>query len=102
MLHFLLKAADDYLTDRDAMDAALIFETESDLEQGLYTLIGNSIVRILVVHLGEADALDRLAKMRPAPNYFVAYGSTDTMKTVYQYMNMKNILLDTSQKVVKS
>ena len=65
--------------------SALIFETEADLEQGLYQLIGNSYIRVLVVHLGEADALDRLAKMRPSPNYYVAYGTTNTMMDVYKY-----------------
>ena len=64
--------------------SALIFETDADLEQGLYQLIGNSYIRVLVVHLGEADALERLAKMRPSPNYYVAYGTTDTMTNVYK------------------
>ena len=63
----------------------MIFETEADLEQGLYQLIGKSNIRVLVVHLGEADALDRLAKMRPSTNYFVAYGTTNTMINVYKY-----------------
>ena len=64
--------------------SALIFETDADLEQGLYQLIGNSYIRVLVVHLGEADALERLAKMRPSPNYYVAYGTTETMTNVYK------------------
>ena len=63
---------------------ALIFETDADLEQGLYQLIGNSYIRVLVVHLEEADALERLAKMRPSPNYYVAYGTTATMTNVYK------------------
>jgi hypothetical protein len=79
------QSADDYLTDRDAMDAALIFETEPDLEQGLYQIIGNSYIRVIVVQMGEADALDRLAKMRPSANYYVAYGSTASLKNVYEY-----------------
>ena len=62
----------------------MIFETDADLEQGLYQLIGNSYIRVLVVHLDESDALERLSKMRPSPNYYVAYGTTDTMMNVYK------------------
>ena len=54
------------------------------MEQGLYQLIGNSYIRVLVVHLGETDALERLAKMRPSPNYYVAYGTAETMTNVYK------------------
>jgi hypothetical protein len=35
----VLKAGDDYLRDRNAIDAALIFKTESDLEQSLSYLV---------------------------------------------------------------
>ena len=54
------------------------------MEQGLYQLIGKSYISVLVVHLGEADALERLAKMRPLLNYYIAYGTTDTMMNVYK------------------
>ena len=43
----LFKAADQYLHDREAIDAALIFKTESELDQSLYWLIGNSYIRFV-------------------------------------------------------
>jgi hypothetical protein len=44
--HQFVKAADDYLHDREAIDAALIFKTEQELDQSLYYLIGNSYIRV--------------------------------------------------------
>ena len=41
------------LTDRDAIDAALLYETESQLDQSLYYLIGNSYVRVVVIDANE-------------------------------------------------
>ena len=45
---------------------------------------GNSFVRVIVVSLEEKDALDRLAKMRPLPSYFVAFGDTKTVTDIYK------------------
>ena len=73
------------MRDRGAIDAALIFKTEAELDQSLYYLIGNSYVRVIVVSLDEADALNRLAKMRPSPSYYVAHGDTNTIVDIYRY-----------------
>ncbi len=35
----VVKAADEFLRDRDAIDAALIFKTEAELEQSLSYLV---------------------------------------------------------------
>jgi len=39
---------------------------------------------VIVVSLEEKDALDRLAKMRPLPSYFVAFGDTKTITDIYK------------------
>lgn len=78
------QAADDYLTSMDAVDAALIFKTEAELDQTLYYLIGNSHIRVLVIFLDEQGAMDRLAKMRPSPNHYVAYGATTTLMEAFK------------------
>ena len=78
-----LKAADDYLRNREALDAALIFETEDELDQSLYYLIGNSYIRVIVINQAEQGAMDRLAKMRPSPNYYVAHGDSKTLNKIY-------------------
>ena len=81
---FLFQAADDYLHDRSAIDAALIFQTEMRLDQSLYYLIGNSYIRVIVINQEEPQALDRLAKMRPSPSYYVAHGDTPTLTSLFR------------------
>ena len=81
--HPFVRAGDDYLRDRDAVDAALIFETEAELDESLYWIIGNSYIRVIVVSLDMEDAFSRLAGMRPSPSYYVAHGSTRTVGRIY-------------------
>ena len=66
------------------MDAALIFETEAQLDQSLYFLIGNSYIRVIVLDLEEPNVMQRLAKMRPSPSYYVAHGDTPTLTKIYE------------------
>ena len=44
--HQFVKAADDYLHDREAIDAALIVKTKQEWDQTLYYLNGNSYIRV--------------------------------------------------------
>ena len=90
--HHFVKAADDYLSDNKAIDAALIFKTEAELDQTLYYLIGNSHIRIMVVFLDDTGAMDRLAKMRPSPNHYVAYGSTDTLLRTFSEARTRQLV----------
>jgi len=90
--HQFVKSADDFLRDRDAIDAALIFKDETDLDESLYWIIGNSYIRVIVVSLDQPDAFDRLAKMRPTPSYYIAHGDTDTLKTVLEKAKAKKLM----------
>ena len=82
--HHFVKAADDYLGDNEAVDAALILKSEAELDQTLYFLIGNSYVRVMVIYMEEPGAIQRLAKMRPLPNYYVIYGTTSTITDAFR------------------
>ena len=86
-LFFWVQAADDYLRDRDAIDAALLFGSEVQLDQSLYFLIGNSYIRVVVIDVNESrkpGGVTRLAKMRPSPSYYVAHGDTETLIKIYR------------------
>lgn len=50
---------DDFLYARDAIDAALLFETETELDQSLYHIIGNYHLRVLV--RGQRSGLEKAA-----------------------------------------
>lgn len=90
---------DEFLYRRGAIDAALLFETESELDQvccywdvllydrcimndssfdakSLYYIIGNYRLRVLVLSMQEEDPYKRMADLRPVPSAFVALGST--------------------------
>ena len=50
-----VEAADNFLSQRDAIDAALVFETEKELDQSLYFIVGNYELRILVLSLDDTS-----------------------------------------------
>ena len=57
--HLFVRAADDYLKFRNAIDAAIIFPNKKKLDQSLYYIIGNSYLRIIGAQMGDTNALDR-------------------------------------------
>ena len=81
--HQFIRAADEYLRDRwshhaamlprGAVDAALIFGSEAELDESLYWIIGNSYLRIVVISPDAKQTLDqalqKLATMRPTPRF---------------------------------
>ena len=49
--HLFVRAMDDFLVERNAVDAVLVFQNEEEIDEALYWIIGNSFVRILVMSL---------------------------------------------------
>ncbi|XP_046753851.1 glutamate receptor ionotropic, kainate 4 isoform X2 [Diprion similis] len=79
-----VQAMDDLLTAQNATDAALIFETEKELNQTLYFLIGYSIIRVVVLdELNEASTM-KVRAMRPSPSYYVIYATSANMETLFK------------------
>ena len=91
-VHHFVKAADNYLLDNEAVDTALIFRTEAELDQTLHYLIGNSNLRVMVVDMEENDVITRLSKLRPSPSYYVAHGSTATVIDIYKKAKSKKLV----------
>jgi hypothetical protein len=76
------------------MDAALIFETEVELDQSLYYIIGNYELRVLVISLDELDRdpYDRLKNLRPVPTAFVAFGTAQTLSGILDKASKKTLM----------
>ena len=55
-------------------------------------MIGNSYIRVIVVNLEEADAMDRLAKMRPSPSHYIAHGTLPTIRDIYSRAKQRNLV----------
>ena len=78
--HLFVQAMDEFLSARDAIDAALIYENEPEIDESLYWIIGNSYIRIMVLQLDRQDTLTRIANIRPAPSFYIVYGDTATVQ----------------------
>ena len=74
------------------MDAALVFPNKFGLDQSLYYIIGNSALRIIGGHLEDPDALMRLKKMRPRPSNYVAWGTLNELKNIYEAAKMNEMI----------
>jgi len=85
--HQFLQAGDAFLRSRGAVDAALIFASEEELDESLFWIIGNSYLRVVVISPDSTktldQALERLAGMRPTPSYYIAHGSTAFLSELY-------------------
>ncbi|CAL4099122.1 unnamed protein product, partial [Meganyctiphanes norvegica] len=84
-IYYWLKASDDLLYDRNATDAALVFSTNSQLEQGLHFLVGGSVVRVIVLNGIQLNKTEtQLKKMRPAPSYYVLFGESNQINDEFK------------------
>nr|WJO13358.1 ionotropic receptor IR8a [Spodoptera frugiperda] len=80
----LVKALDSYLESRNATDAALILESESDVDRTLYELLGASNIRVWV-HAGlTRDSAKALKTMRPEPSFYVIVGENGFVMDTYR------------------
>lgn len=109
-----IQAIDDLLMLKNATDVALIFEDErgkarqilfpqiffenrhrfflTELNQSLYYLIGNSILRLIVIDEFTEKTVSKIKSMRPSPSYYAIYASTakmeDYFRTVKRILNV--------------
>ncbi|KAH9630558.1 hypothetical protein HF086_016062 [Spodoptera exigua] len=80
----LVKALDNYLESRNATDAALILESESDVDRTLYELLGASNIRVWV-HAGlTRDSAKALKTMRPEPSFYIIVGENGFVMDTYR------------------
>ncbi|KAL0280963.1 UNVERIFIED_CONTAM: hypothetical protein PYX00_002104 [Menopon gallinae] len=79
-----VKIFNDFLTFRNGTDAALIFENENELDQALYYMIGNSIIRVVVLDKLSQKNVKGLFEMRPTPSFHAVFASTDVMIEIYK------------------
>nr|ARO70285.1 antennal ionotropic receptor 8a [Dendrolimus punctatus] len=80
----LVKAIDDYLESRNATDAAIIVESEADVDKTLYKLLGNSNIRIWVNPGLSRDSSKMLKSMRPEPSFHVLVGESGFVMETYK------------------
>ncbi|OAD59386.1 Glutamate receptor, ionotropic kainate 2, partial [Eufriesea mexicana] len=78
-----VQAIDDLLMLKNATDVGLIFEDERELNQSLYYLIGNSIIRLVVIDEFTDRTMSKIRSMRPSPSYYTIYASTAKMEHLF-------------------
>ncbi|THK33259.1 ionotropic receptor 25a [Diachasma alloeum] len=79
-----VQAIDDLLLKKNATDVALIFENTRELNESLYYLIGNSIIRLVVIDDLSEVTVARIRLMRPSPSYYAIYSSTAKMESLFK------------------
>lgn len=106
-----IQAIDDLLMLKNATDVALIFEDErgtfdpnffqilfeksiywlllTELNQSLYYLIGNSILRLIVIDEFTEKTVSKIKSMRPSPSYYAIYASTAKMEDFFKTVENK-------------
>jgi hypothetical protein len=56
----------------------------AELNQTLYYLIGNSIIRLVVIDYLSPQTVKRIGSMRPLPSYYAIYASTKQMEEFFR------------------
>ncbi|KAM3955104.1 LOW QUALITY PROTEIN: ionotropic receptor 8a [Aphomia sociella] len=80
----LISALDSYLETRNATDAAILMESESDVDRTLYQLLGESNIRVWV-HAGlTRDSARALKTMRPEPSFYAIVGENGFVMDTYR------------------
>lgn len=115
-----IQAIDDLLMLKNATDVGLIFEDERgilrinlsiillaklyiatnvceidfyrfpELNQSLYYLIGNSIIRLVVIDDFTEKTVSKIRAMRPSPSYYAIYASTAKMDDLFKTVIRNN------------
>uniref|UniRef100_T1IU70 Receptor ligand binding region domain-containing protein n=1 Tax=Strigamia maritima TaxID=126957 RepID=T1IU70_STRMM len=87
-----VRAADNYLESRTITDAVLIFADEKELHQGLNYLIGNSVIRVLVLSQLDKDIAANLTKLKPAPSNYVVFGKGGYLQDVVKQARASSLI----------
>ena len=112
-----IQAIDDLLMLKNATDVGLIFEDERgillsiillaklciatnvceidsyrfpELNQSLYYLIGNSIIRLVVIDDFTEKTVSKIRAMRPSPSYYAIYANTAKMDDLFKTVTNRN------------
>lgn len=95
-----ITALELYLRHLEATNAAMIFPDEKQLDQALNYLVGNTVVRIIVVDGSKDDSMKKLSMRRPAPTYLAFVGSTDEVDNLVAKAIRLNMLHEESRSII--
>jgi hypothetical protein len=79
-----VKMLELYLNRQGAMDAVLIFEDDTAVDEAFYAFVGKSPMRTLFLQQKNPIAFERLNSLRPTPDYFSVIADTPKMEQFYQ------------------
>ena len=79
---------------RDASYATLIFQSETELDQGLYFIVQNFNIRVLVMSLDDKkrDPFQRLKNLRPVPTAFAVFGTSQELSSLLNMAAKEKLL----------
>jgi hypothetical protein len=80
----LVKLLKVYLDRQSALDVALIFQDDSGVNEAFHAFVGKSSMRIILLNELNSSAIEKLSKLRPAPNYFSIIAESFKMEKIFQ------------------
>lgn len=79
-----LRMLQEYLIERKALDAVIIFQDGKSCEESLYNFIMNSQMRVILLDQLRPSVVYRLKTLRPAPNYYAIIADTVNMNKLFK------------------
>ncbi|XP_046392943.1 ionotropic receptor 25a isoform X2 [Ischnura elegans] len=80
LLGTFLRATEAVIAKKEAADAVLIFASEDEVDEAIFTMLGRSLLRVLVLNGLNGDTIEKLLRMRPSPSYFAIF--SDSIKVM--------------------
>ncbi|KAJ6638711.1 Glutamate receptor 2, partial [Pseudolycoriella hygida] len=77
-------ALSKYLQKKDAIDAALIFQSEKDQLESLYHLVQGSNLRTVTYNGLTYENAEKIKKLRPVPSYYGIFASSENMDEIFE------------------
>ncbi|CAG0903981.1 unnamed protein product, partial [Darwinula stevensoni] len=87
-----VQAAENYLYSQNGSDAALIFGSQSESDQSLYYIIGNSLLRVMVLNRLDEAGSARLRRLKPTPAYYAIFAGRTDMQSIFADARKGNLV----------
>ncbi|XP_037030055.1 uncharacterized protein LOC119069934 isoform X1 [Bradysia coprophila] len=81
-----------FLKEKNAIDAALIFQSEKDQTESLYRLVQGSTLRTVTYNGMTYENAERIKKLRPVPSYYGVFATSENMDDFFEKIEHFNLI----------
>ncbi|XP_071747261.1 uncharacterized protein [Lepeophtheirus salmonis] len=80
----ILLPAIEYINKRKGDTAILLSDGNLVLYESYYTFLEKSMIKIVVANVNEKNKLNHIKLIRPLPQYFIAYGKSNSIVHIFK------------------